>query len=260
MAEQTIRFEDGAAYERYMGRWSQLVGEVFLEWLRPGPALEWLDVGCGNGVFTEQVHESCAPASLAGIDPSQAQIAFARTRPALRAADFRIADAMDLPFPDDRFDVAVMPLVIFFVPDPARGVREMARVVRRGGLVAAYAWDFEGGGPYQPLMDAFGEMGIAIPRPPSPDASRMDVFRSLWEGAGLRSVETRVIAAERTFESFDDFWSTVLVGPSAKPVFESISTDAATALKERVRSRLKADDHGRITYAARANAIRGKVA
>ena len=128
-----IRFDDGAAYERYMGKWSQLAGETFLDWLAPESGLRWLDVGCGNGAFTEMIVERCAPVSVHGIDPSEAQLAFARTRPASRVAQFRQGDAMALPFPDDTFDAAVMPLVIFFVPDPARGVAEMARVVCPGG-------------------------------------------------------------------------------------------------------------------------------
>ena len=66
-----IRFDDGAAYERYMGKWSQLAGEAFLDWLAPAPGLRWLDVGCGNGAFTEMLAERCAPASVKGIDPSE---------------------------------------------------------------------------------------------------------------------------------------------------------------------------------------------
>ena len=141
-----IRFDDAVAYERYMGKWSQLVGEAFLDWLAPPSGLRWLDVGCGNGAFTERIVERCAPLSVDGIDPSEEQLAYARSRPALHDAQFRPGDAMAPPFDDDAFDAAVMPLVIFFVPDPARGVAEMARVVRAGGIVTAYAWDMPGNG------------------------------------------------------------------------------------------------------------------
>src|SRR5689334_3970493 len=129
MSTDTIRFDDGGAYERYMGKWSQLVGEKFLDWLAPGSGLRWLDVGCGNGAFTEMLIERCAPATVHGIDPSEAQLAYARARCASPVAQFQLGDAMGLPFPDDTFDVAVMPLVIFFVPDPAKGIAEMARAV-----------------------------------------------------------------------------------------------------------------------------------
>jgi len=132
-----IRFDDGAAYERYMGEWSRLAGEPFLDWLAPGSGLRWLDVGCGSGAFTEMIVERCAPASVQGIDPSEAQLAYARARPALRLARFQQGGAMELPFPGDTFDVAVLPLSISFVPDPARGVAEMARAVLPGGAVAA---------------------------------------------------------------------------------------------------------------------------
>src|SRR4051812_16784025 len=118
MATTEIRFDDGAAYERYMGTWSQLVGATFLDWLAPQPGWRWLDVGCGNGAFTEMLVERCAPAHIEGIDPSEAQLAYARSRPALHGlAQFRQADAMALPFEANAFDAAVMPLVIFFVPD-----------------------------------------------------------------------------------------------------------------------------------------------
>ena len=96
--------------------------------------------------------ERCAPAEVQGIDPSEAQLAFARPRPAARLAQFRRGDATVLPFPDGRFDGAVMALVIFFVPEPAKGVAEMVRVVGPGGKVATYAWDMEGGGyPGEPI-------------------------------------------------------------------------------------------------------------
>src|SRR4051812_24455700 len=116
MHTDTIHFDDGAAYERYMGQWSRLAGERFLNWIAAGPGLRWLDVGCGNGAFTELLAERCAPHSIEGIDPSAEQLAYARTRPVSRIARFVQGDAMALPFSDDAFDVAVMPLVIFFVP------------------------------------------------------------------------------------------------------------------------------------------------
>jgi len=255
-----IRFNDGAAYERYMGKWSQLAGEKFLDWIAPEPGLRWLDVGCGNGAFTEMLVERCAPATVQGIDPSEGQLAFARKRPAGRVARFRQGDAMALPFPDDAFDAAVMPLVIFFVPDPAKGIAEMARVVRPGGLVTAYGWDLVNGGlPYESLQAEMRGMGIAVPMPPSPGASGKDAMRDLWGGAGLDGVETREITVERTFADFDDYWTTVLGGPSVGPQLTAMTSENIAVLKARMRERLPADATGGITYGAHANAIKGRV-
>lgn len=260
MAADQIHFNDGAAYERYMGKWSQIVSDAFLDWLAPKPALRWLDVGCGNGAFTGMLIERCAPASVHGIDPSEPQLAYARARPAARVAQFRQGDAMALPFPADAFDAAVMPLVIFFVPDPVQGVAEMARVVRPDGLVAAYAWDIPGGGfPYEALKVEMGGLGVAVPAPPNPDASRIDVLRSLWTGAGLDAVETREIVAQRTFADFEDYWTTILGAPSAGPLLAVMAPGDLALLKARMRARLPADAAGRITCSARANAVKGRV-
>lgn len=167
---------------------------------------------------------------------------------------------MAQPFPDDTFDVAVMPLVIFFVPDPARGVAEMARVVRPGGIVTAYAWDMSGGGfPYEALHAAIREQSVAVPAPPSPDASRMDAMRDLWTGAGLDAVETREITVQRTFADFDDYWTTILGGPSVGHKLAAMASEEFALLKARMRARLPADATGRITYSARANAVKGRV-
>jgi SAM-dependent methyltransferase len=260
MAADQIRFTDGAAYERYMGRWSQLAGEQFLDWLAPGSGLRWLDVGCGNGAFTEMLVDRCAPVAVHGIDPSQEQLAFARMRPAARVAQYRQGDAMALPYPDDAFDAAVMPLVIFFVPDPARGVTEMARVVCPGGTISAYAWDISGGGlPYQPLVVEMRALGIAVPEPPSADASRMDVLAALWSGAGIDAIETRGITVQRTFADFDDYWTTVLGGPSVGPGLAALGSADTALLRARMRARLPADASGRIVCSGRANAIKGRV-
>jgi SAM-dependent methyltransferase len=255
-----IRFEDGASYERYMGKWSQLAGEKFLDWLAPKSGLRWLDVGCGNGAFTEMLVERCAPASIDGIDPSEKQLTYARTRLPANLAQFRQGDAMALPFPNDTFDVAVMSLVIFFVPDPATGVAEMARVVRPGGTVTAYAWDMSDGGfPYEALQSEMRGLGVEVPVPPNPDASRIEVMRDLWNGAGLASVETLEITAQRTFSDFDDYWTTILGGPSVGPQLAAMSARELAVLKTLMSARLPPDAAGRITYSARANAVKGRV-
>ena len=244
-----------------MGKWSQLAGERFLDWLTPASGLRWLDVGCGNGAFTEMIVDRCAPSSVDGIDPSEGQLAYARSRSASRIARFRQGNAMALPFPDNAFDAAVMPLVIFFVPEPARGVAEMARVVGPGGTVTAYAWDMAGGGfPYDALHLEMRGLGVAVPVPPSPAASRLDVMRELWAGAGLNEIDTREIAVERTFADFDDYWTTILGGPSVGPKLKAMASEDLALLQTRMRQRLPADATGRITCAARANAVRGFVA
>jgi SAM-dependent methyltransferase len=254
-----IHFIDGTGYERYMGKWSQLAGRRFLEWLAPTPGWRWVDVGCGNGAFTEMLVEHTAPLSVDGIDPSDAQLAFARTRPAASVATFHQGDAMSLPFPDGAFDAAVMPLVIAFVPKPAKGIAEMERVVRPGGIVAAYMWDQPGGRfPYEALMSEMRAMGVTVPFPPSPEASGMDVMRDLWTAAGMNDVETCEIIVERAFTDFDDYWTTVRLGPSVGPPLAAMSARDLAALETRMRACLPAAPNGRITYSACANAVVGR--
>jgi len=255
-----IRFDDGAAYERFMGKWSQLAGETFLRWLAPKPGLRWLDVGCGNGAFTQMIVDRCAPTLVEGIDPSEGQLAFARSQPGLRAAKFQKGDAMALPYPETNFDAAVMPLVIFFVPVPAKGVAEMVRVVSPGGSVSAYAWDMVGGGfPYEVLHREMRGMGIPVAVPPSSDVSRIDELRKVWTTAGLEQVETTEITVRRTYADFDDYWTAVLGGPSVGSKLAVITPKDIAFIKGRMRELLSADSSGRITYSARANAIKGRV-
>ena len=260
MADPTIRFDDGAAYEQMMGIWSRLAGEIFLQWLAPPPKLRWIDVGCGNGAFTELLVERCAPSEVQGIDPSEAQLAFARTRPAGRRARFSQGDAMALPFPGNRFDAAVMALVLVFVADPRKGVDEMVRVVGPGGIVATYMWDMLGGGfPLDPIILEMRQMGFAPPRPPRMEASRMDALREMWTGAGLADVETHEITVRRTFVHFDDLWSSNMKSPTVGPTVAAMPASDVETLKNRLRARLPADAKGRIAYDARAHAIRGRV-
>ena len=160
----------------------------------------------------------------------------------LRDAKFCAGDAMALPFAEDAFDAAVMPLVIFFIPEPAKGVAEMARVVCPGGTVAAYAWDIVGGGfPYETLWNEVRAMGVVVPQSPSPDASRIDVMRDLWSGAGLVEVEKCELIVRREFVDFEDYWATILGGPSVKGTIAKMSARDIAILKEKMRDRLPAD-------------------
>jgi ubiquinone/menaquinone biosynthesis C-methylase UbiE len=262
MVETQIRFEDGLSYERYMGDWSRRVGMIFIDWLALPSGLKWIDVGCGNGAFTELIVERCAPNEVRGIDPSEAQLDFARKRSAAHLAKFDHGDALALPFPTGTFDAAIMALVIFFVPDPAKGVAEMARVVRPGGTAAAYAWDILGGGfTLEPIRIELRAMGIRPIDPPTVEASRIEAMRELWTEASLEAVETRQITVDRTFSNFEEFWDITVSGaPSLRPTFAAMSTADIELLKMRVSARLPSDAAGRITYASRANAVKGRVA
>jgi ubiquinone/menaquinone biosynthesis C-methylase UbiE len=254
-----LRFDDGAAYEQVMGVWSRSVGEVFLDWLRPKQGLRWIDVGCGSGAFTELIVARCAPLDVQAIDPSEGQLAFARSRPGARGAVFQTGDAMTLPFPAASFDVAVMALVLVFVPDPSKGVAELARVVRPGGLVATYMWDMLGGGfPLDPILDEMRAMELAPTRPPHMEVSSLAALQRFWSAAGLLEIATREIIVQRTFAGFDEFWNVETKSPSIAPVIAAMPAADVTALMQRVRARLPADADGSITYSARAHAISGR--
>ena len=256
---ETIRFDDGEAYERGMGVWSRCAGEIFLDWLAPAPGLAWIDVGCGNGAFTELLVQRCSPREVQGVDPSDAQLRFARERPGARGAFFREGDAMALPFEAGRFDAAVMALVIFFVPEPATGVAEMMRVVRPGGMISAYAWDMLGGGfPFDPIQAELRALGVAPLLPPSVGISRMPALHELWLSAGLEAVESREIAVERSFADFTAFWSASTSTGGMRAALAKVAPGDLERLKAGVAARLSADASGGITCHARANAIKGR--
>ncbi|HEU5274521.1 MAG TPA: class I SAM-dependent methyltransferase [Xanthobacteraceae bacterium] len=261
MSRTSRLFADGEAYERLMGRWSRVAGEIFLEWLDIPANCRWLDVGCGNGAFTEALIERCAPVEIVGLDPSEGQLAFARTRPGARSAKFRIGDAHELPFGEERFDIAIMALVVTYLSEPGKAVSEMARVVRPGGWVATYTWDIPGAGtPVHPIYVAMESLGMAAPRPPAAAASRCDALRALWEDAGLELIETRVIRIPVVYSDFDDFWdaNSAPAGASGKAIHD-LSPAARERLRARVREQLPLGSDGRIAYESFANAVKGRV-
>ena len=261
MREIQIRYDDGVAYERMMGAWSRGAGEIFLNWLAPACGLTWLDVGCGTGAFTELLVERCAPARIEGIDPSEAQLSFARARPLGQIAKFQQGDAVALPFSDERFDAAVMALVIFFVPAPAKAVNEMVRVVRPGGTVAAYVWDMPGGGHPLELMHAeMKALGFAAPWPARSDITGLETLRQLWTDAALDEIVTREITVSRTFVDFEDYWTTSTLAATVSQTIAAMDPAKLELLKTRMRAQLIADSTGCIICNAVVNAIRGSPA
>lgn len=259
MTETQIKFDDGSTYERSVGVWSRLIAEPFLRWLSPAGGKQWLDVGCGSGVFSAVVAERASPGGLHGVDPSENQLEFARTRLPAPRAEFRQGDAMALPYPSDAFDAAVMALVIAFVPQPAKGVAEMARVVSPGGIVAAYMWDYSGTMPTDPIPAQAQALGRTYPRPPNTAIAEIGALRALWDAAGLESVETRRFDIARRFANFDDFWDTTAMIASVAPMLAGLSDAELAGLKSEVRALVPDDAAGGITRTAGANAVKGRV-
>ena len=263
MAEAPSFFTDGQAYHRLMGRWSRAVGEVFLGWLALPKGLNWLDVGCGTGTFTELVIDRCAPSSMSAIDPSEDQINYARSGHSASQVTFRTGDAQSLPFADHAFNVAAMAFVINFVPDGAKATAEMKRVVKPQGTVAAYVWDYLGGGSVQrPLVEALIAMGVDAPAGGGGlRNTRIEELRTLFEQTGLDQVATRTIEIEVSYPNFDDYWSSqtgLANHPVVQPIRKMSAPDVAR-LQAYLRDHLPTDQSGRIAYPARANAVKGQV-
>lgn len=254
-------FSDGEAYEQFMGRWSHEVGAAFLAWLEPPKGARWLDVGCGTGIFTQLISVGCAPASVTAVDPAEPQIASGRKRVPLMKAEFRIAEAQDLPFADGTFDVVASSLVLNFVPDRARAMSEMRRVARPGGLIAACVWDFSLQlSPSGPLRNAIRRFGIAPPPIPGTDASTVAALTDLFANGGLKGVAAAAVDVTVSFSSFEELWlsQTPHYAPTTK-IIEAMSSMDRQALREAVRADLRALPGG-IGYSARANVIKGFVA
>jgi len=259
--EQTARFTDGAGYEKFMGQWSRIAGRLFIDWLALPSGLRWLDVGCGTGAFTEVIKQLSGPVEIVAIDPSDAQVSYARSRKTADGVQYQVADARSMPFETGRFDVAVSALVLNFIPDREKAVSEMRRVVRPGGRVAAYVWDFAGGnGTAQHLNSAVRELEGPGYRSPglNPESTTGEFLKALFEGAGLADVKTRPLDVTVTFQDFDDYWnSNAISHPQVANLIKSFSHEKRQRLIALVKARLPIDRHGGISYMARVNAVRG---
>jgi SAM-dependent methyltransferase len=252
------------AYDEYVGRWSAAVATEFLHWLSLPPGLAWADVGCGTGALTSAILSTCEPKSVAGIDPSESFVAQARQRIRDPRARFDIGDAARLPWDSGACDAAVSGLVLNFVRDPESAVREMARVTRPGGSVAAYVWDYAGG---MQMMRHFWDAAVAV----SPSDSKLDQaerfplcrpqpLTALFEGAGLGSVTVRAIDVPTVFRNFDDYWRPFLGRTGAAPTYlASVSEDVRERIRRVLESRLAPTPGALIELTARAWAVRGVV-
>ena len=248
-------FSDGAAYDRTMGRLSRVAGRHFLDWLALPNGLRWLDVGCGTGAFTELILGSNDPAAISAIDPSADQVAIARRKSSADKVDYRKADAMALPFDDDTFDVAVMALVIQYIPDRTKAMAELVRCVRKDGLIAAYVWPGRTEGhPYQPLYEATDIFGGSGGNRPGTRIRTIDALVELFGASGLRDVDSRALEIRLEFEDFEDYWAA-----QARDLLVDLAPADVARVKAALKERLPARNDGRIAHMARANAVRGRV-
>jgi SAM-dependent methyltransferase len=243
-----------------MGSWSKLVGGPFLNWLDIPPGRRWIDVGCGTGALTEMLYNSCSPAHVCGVDPSEASLAYARANHSINSASFCAGIAEDLPFTDTSFDAAVMALAIFFVREPLKAVSEMVRVVGPGGVVATYAWDMLGGGfPDQVIREEIRKMGIRLSIPRSFELSQLHTLIRLWTNSKLTGIETKQITVQKDFCNFEEFWNVSLLGGNIRRTISTMAAPDVERLRKRVFVRVSGDDSRPLTCIARANAVKGRV-
>lgn len=255
------RWTSGEAYEIWMGRWSQLLANDFLQWLALPPRASWLDVCCGTGILSAAIAEGCKPSRVVGIDRSPPQIEFARRNHAGRGIELHMAEATALPFAEQSFDACVSGLGLNFVPDPIVALREMRRVTRPGGTIAAYVWEYSG--PVRFLRE-FWDVATAVdPEAASFDQGRRfpictrDGLRAAFEEAGLAGAELRALEITTRFADFDDYWSPFLLGQGSAPVYLAGRDERiCTAIRDRLKATLPANADGSIVLNARALAIR----
>jgi SAM-dependent methyltransferase len=260
MGSPAHSFNDGAAYELFMGGWSRAVGRLFLEWVASPAGGQWLDVGCGTGVLTELILEQCAPAGVDAVDPSPAQIDYASGCPRAQQARFSVADALALPFAESSFDVVASALVLNFVADLPRGLAEMRRVARPTGTICAYVWDFGAElSPSGAIRRGLRQIGVAAPEVPGTEHCDLAALCSLFHEAGMESVAVRSFDVNIAFPDFDSYWRSQ--APSYSPttkVIAGLSLADRKRLIDAVLAELSPLPDGTMYCAARANAIKAE--
>ncbi|HUI53076.1 MAG TPA: class I SAM-dependent methyltransferase, partial [Terriglobales bacterium] len=204
-----------------------------------------------------------SPASVVGVDASPGQIAFASEQNARTELTFTVANALALPFEDECFGVAVCCLGLNFIPQPEQALREMRRVTRRGGTVAAYVWDYAQGARF---LREFWDAATAVdPEAAAFDQARRfplcapDALRKIFETVKLESVVLTSLNVVTRFASFDDYWQPFSNGQGSAPNYLATRDDRTrSAIRERLRTSLRPDTDGAIALPARAWAVRAQ--
>ena len=234
----------------------------FLAWLDADDNLDWLDVGCGTGALSSAVLGCCNPRSLIGVEQSAGFVATAQRNITDERAKFEVGDAQALPMDDHSRGIVASALVLNFIPDKPKALSEMKRVVRPGGTVAFYVWDYPGGG--MGFMRAFWNAAISLD-PGASDFAEGKRFpfctpaglTELASNAGLRSVECTAIEIPTIFNDFDDFWRPFTLGAGPAPGYcVSLHEEAREKLRMKLSDELPRQGDGTIALNARAWAIR----
>jgi len=256
------RWSVGPAYEAYVGRWSRRVAQAFVPWVGAPAGARWLDIGCGTGALTETVLALAQPSRVVGVDPSEAFLAEASARVSDPGVSFRVGDAQALPLEEHSVELVVSGLALNFVPDPGTALREFARVVTEGGVVAAYVWDYaEGMGMMRQFWDAaiaLDDAALDLDEGRRFQLCRPQPLRELWASAGLSHVAVQSLDVSTVFCDFDDYWGPFLGGQGPAPAYvASLPAAHREALRESLRERLPKAVDGSIPLTARAWAVKG---
>jgi|SRR5436190_8792295 len=228
------------AYDRFMGVHSAKLAPQLADLAGVRAGQRVLDVGCGPGVLTAELVARVGPESVSAVDPSESFVATARERQP--DVDVQRAAAEQLPFPDDAFDAALAQLVVHFMADPVGGLREMVRVTRDGGSVAACVWDHAGDRtPLTIFWQAARSLNPNVQDESGRAGSRAGHLTELFEAAGARDVRETALESAATFETFEDWWEpfTFGVGPVGEYA-RALGDDQRAALRERCRELLPA--------------------
>jgi SAM-dependent methyltransferase len=229
------------AYDGFMGRYSRLLSGQLADLAAVRAGQRVLDVGCGTGALTGELVARVGSSGVAAVDPSEPFVGATRVRNP--GVDVRQAPAEGLPFPDGAFDAALAQLVVHFMNDPVAGLREMGRVTRRDGVVAACVWDHGGSqGPLRTFWDAARSLDPAVDDESRRPGTRAGHLTKLFEAAGLRRVEATALSVDLEHATFEGWWEpfTRGVGP-AGAYLASLAEDRRIELRDDCQRRVPSE-------------------